>query len=146
MTNSDNQFMRECIALLEERSAKPNGLFWLIPHDDQDYCGECIQIKDPVREYGETYDGFWDGHESDSSRFCTECGAVLSYSLTDYGVSNELEHFLESGLDWDNPVDCYELDRVATEITTDEQRRKLIEVFKTARNQPSPTELNVRAE
>lgn len=38
-------------------------------------------------------DGGWEAHEADSCVHCDICGALLEYTLTDYGVNAELDHY-----------------------------------------------------
>lgn len=55
------------------------------------YCRECAQKRVDAGE-AEFVDGGWD-QENDGCCHCEDCGRLLDYTLTDYGVEEELEHF-----------------------------------------------------
>lgn len=61
--------------------------------DMNDYCEECCR-KEMAKHPGAHMSG--DGGcwpESDSCRHCETCGKLLGYTLTNYGVRAEIEHF-----------------------------------------------------
>ena len=66
---------------------------WLGGDADQgpSYCHECAQ-KQVDSGNGEFVDGGWP-QDSDGSCHCEDCGRLLDYTLTDYGVGDELSHF-----------------------------------------------------
>lgn len=112
------------VKVLDNREAEVLGCYWLIGgKDDQgeSYCLDCIRELKPNAEYGEDYEGGMIWGESDSCEHCEECGKLLCYTLTDYGVRNELDHFVDTGLDWRSHEECFELARIAHGIvSTDE--------------------------
>ena len=59
------------------------------------YCRPCAD-KAVANGEGEFVDGGFPGAEDDTCQHCEICGCLLHYSLTDYGVAQELEHFAES--------------------------------------------------
>ena len=73
-------------------------LYWL-DGESEDFCRDCalleIEMRN-MREGGEPplLDGGWGGQEEDGCRHCARCGIMLDYSLTDYGVKAEIDHFL----------------------------------------------------
>lgn len=58
------------------------------------YCKPCAE-KAVAAGKGEFVDGGFPGAEDDTCQHCETCGCLLHYSLTDYGVASELEHFSE---------------------------------------------------
>ena len=58
------------------------------------YCRDCAQKKVNSGE-AEFVDGGW-SQDSDTCVHCEDCGKLLDYALTEYGVAYELEHFQSS--------------------------------------------------
>lgn len=96
--------------LAEKADARP--ICWITAGDDAgvDYCPDCARwkakhLRRHHREYRDAVrDGGWDPkRESDTSSFCEGCGHLLGYSLTRYGLAEELEHYGD-GSDWAEPV------------------------------------------
>ena len=56
------------------------------------YCLQCAEKRLAAGE-GEFIDGGYGAMEEDTPCHCEDCGALLDYTLTDYGVDYELEHF-----------------------------------------------------
>lgn len=133
------ELLSEAIRSLEEREASLEGVYWLCGDSDDEglsYCYECVISINPNAKIG---DDFMGGgcYESDSSEGCELCGKRLQYTLTDYGVASELAHFVENGFDWSDPIECYELARIANGIfKDDDQFLALLEVFITGENCP----------
>ena len=79
--------------------------------------------------------------EEDSCEHCEKCGKLLDYTLTDYGVSSELEHFAEEAgdysFDWNEPQECYEMARVAHGLWTDEQKQLFVKAVEKSQNKPA---------
>ena len=70
----------------------PPAPFWLIGDDGgYSYCPDCIDAAAKGRNT--EIDGGFQGGEHDSCEHCEVCGALLWYSLTDYGAQQELDHF-----------------------------------------------------
>src|SRR3990167_1206356 len=73
-------------------------------------CWDCIHELFPEAQSGEHFGGGY-CMEEDSYEHCEKCGKLLDYTLTDYGVSSELEHFAEEAgdysFDWNEPHECY---------------------------------------
>lgn len=137
-----HEFLSEAIALLDERETQAEPHYWIVDGDDsdeyEDYCFDCV-VKVMPQIWAEPHEHYRYGHwdESDCCVLCEECGKLLKYTLTDYGVANELEHFVEYGFDWNNPNECAELARVAHGIyKNEEQWAKLFEVVTKGENFP----------
>lgn len=88
--------------------------YWIHGADEgESYCYDCCK-KEAARLLAEKpelkneicVDGGWET-EGDSTSFCEKCGAMLSNSFTDYGAEQELDHFLEHGVNLKSAVDCY---------------------------------------
>jgi hypothetical protein len=71
--------------------------YWIDGEDDSDYCRKhAIAELNKLRRMGGRnlrLGGGYGGGESDSPRFCETCGAPLTWSPTDSGVGQEMEHF-----------------------------------------------------
>lgn len=96
------------------------------------FCRDCILALLPNMDLGEDYDGGF-LCESDGCEHCEKCGKLLQYTLTDYGVDGELNHFVESPPSKDellNGDTCYELGRIAYGISTKQQAVKFMKLFK----------------
>lgn len=93
--------LTETIARLGEvaKDYYPEHQHWVHGGDEGiDLCEECavkevarLAKKDPLKDY--FVDGGWGVMESDGSAVCHDCGEPLSYTLTDYGTSEEFDHF-----------------------------------------------------
>jgi hypothetical protein len=80
-------------ALYARAAMEPDFPCWLVGEDESiDYCIQCAQRRHASGE-GECIGGGWGPAEGDTCVHCNDCGAVLSYWLTTYGVESELEHF-----------------------------------------------------
>ena len=53
-----------------------------------DWCVKCVDKA--AKKLKATIDGWDDYPESDSPRWCEECGTLITHSLTEYGVNREL--------------------------------------------------------
>ena len=127
------QFLRTCEDELLRRMSNPPMEHWFCGDDDDEgesYCLDCIMAIRPTAEPGEDYLGAYPPGESDSVAICERCGALLQYTLTDYGLQEELAHFSEtdSQWDWDNPDQCYEVQELCGSVYTDKQRVQLLVV------------------
>lgn len=76
-------------------------VYWLSESEEfdcsHDFCRSCAEQN--VAGHLECIDGGdWYSGESDGSRVCYNCGQCLAYSLTDYGASEELVHFIDNPL------------------------------------------------
>ncbi|KRG71789.1 hypothetical protein ABB27_02595 [Stenotrophomonas terrae] len=60
------------------------------------YCHECA-MKAVNADRGEFVDGGW-SQDNDGCCHCHDCRRLLDYTLTDYGVSEELDHFRSTRL------------------------------------------------
>jgi hypothetical protein len=56
---------------------------------DGDWCVDCIDKA--AKKHNADIDGWNDYPEQDSPRWCEACGALLTHSLTEYGVELELD-------------------------------------------------------
>lgn len=89
----------ELIRALESfANLSPDSVYWL-GGDKADqglsFCRGCAE-KRVAKGDGEFADGGWGSQENDGCCHCEDCGCLLQYSLTDYGVSEELGHFTEN--------------------------------------------------
>jgi hypothetical protein len=93
-----------CIPLAEGVKVEPE--YWLDDDTGESYCMSCalLVIEECNMIEGKTLeiDGGWGMGEHDTCCHCTKCGVILEYTLTDYGVDAEIDHFL-SGRD-DGPL------------------------------------------
>lgn len=87
------------------KSAKIYPPHWVVGYDESvSFCRRCgekkvreLQRGKAKTERGDIFlDGGW-SQEADSVQVCETCGRLLDYTLTDYGVESELEHFEEWG-------------------------------------------------
>ena len=87
------------------------------------YCHDCASKRVEAGE-GEFVDGGWP-QDNDGSCQCEDCGRTLDYTLTEYGVEEEMEHFTRRRLRGAiNPLLAYALARVL------EQHRRQPEVLR----------------
>lgn len=94
--------------LFNERSAKVETYpeYWVRNADEgRSFCRECCEKEvekllkaDPAGEY--EIDGGY-GVEGDSTPDCETCGKTLENSFTDDACKEELQHFLENGVESD---------------------------------------------
>jgi len=84
---------------------------------NEEFCYSCAEKK--VEELKKKYPdkdiyirGGWSSNELDSCCHCLICGHILKYSLTPYGVKQELDHFEKHKFDITSAEECYHLDRV----------------------------------
>lgn len=120
---------------LDERASTPERPYWLIKDHGETYCLDCIKAMKPKAKYGTFYDGGFSS-ESDHAEHCEGCGKLLEYTLTDYGVEQELAHFEEMGFFWNVKDECYELARIAYGVSTHEQRKRLLQVVAESAHKP----------
>lgn len=65
---------------------------WMMDGDaGPSYCPACAEKK--AAETNDRVDGGYRVMENDGCCHCDGCGALLTYTLTEYGVSEELFHF-----------------------------------------------------
>lgn len=126
----------EIVSLLDEREGDLKPHYWFCNdttgrEESEDYCYDCLKKEMPEAERGEHFMG-GGCYEGDGCAVCEKCRELLQYTLTDWGVSNELSHFIENPpdkADLLNPVVCYELARIAHGISDKEQALKFISLF-----------------
>lgn len=99
---------------LDAIAADPPYPHWL-DGDEADqgisYCRPCAE-QAVSQGHGESVDGGW-AQDNDTCCHCEECGCLLDYTLTDYGVRSEFEHFRRDRLRRKmNPDVAYYLARV----------------------------------
>lgn len=131
--NKYNQFVRD-------KALATDNPYWFyneakIPYSDalaeewMSFCQPCLLKIYPNPVIGEHYGGGYEC-ESDGVVRCEECGQLLSYSLTDYGVNNELAHFVEADtLEPLTPEEYCELSEIANGIHTDNQRLVFVQLL-----------------
>ena len=115
--------------------AEAEQLYWLESDPGPDLC-RAHAIKRRADEFGlgphidrpwycrtELEDIFWDGischypaAEAEGARFCEECGELLEFTLTDYGMKEELACFQDCDFDKLNPELIYILDTMASGV------------------------------
>lgn len=92
--------LRSMIAVLSAGATERLDCYWVYGDDSGfNYCLECCEakveeIKSKRRKADVQVDGGW-CTEHDSPPSCETCGMGLRGSLTNYGVDQELEHFIE---------------------------------------------------
>ncbi len=78
--------------------AEPPPVSWVSGVDAEAgiyYCPDCAKKAADSYKNADFESGMG-GEESDGCAHCDTCGCLLSYSLTDYGVMEELDHFKEN--------------------------------------------------
>lgn len=112
----------------QRASIPPYAYFIMGPYGDHDegldYCWDCLQGHLPADlEVGEHWGGGY-VMESDGGARCEDCGKLLDYTLTDYGVATELAHFEQSRApDLSNADECFQLARIAWGICDDDTEK-----------------------
>lgn len=144
---TEYEFLSLATDLLDQRATDPEYPYWRIDEDeDSTYCLDCLKAQigpsfDYSEDIGERFGGGYAAYgESDGSEVCQKCYKLLAYTLTDYGVAEELSHFTEypDSFDWDNADQCYELARIAHGIWENvDQERALIAILLHGNNRPS---------
>ena len=117
----------------------PEPLHWLNSDATYSYCRPCARIArwaemgnvgqppieadwwahDPIEDnIRDGIDGGFDSSPSDCPESCEKCGRTLRHTLTDYGVSAELDHFAENpGFGHVGPEDSYVVSRICMNLT-----------------------------
>lgn len=106
----DLTLLRSMLEPLEAK-AETSDCFWLENDEggsaeSSDWCHKCIDKahrKYGTRKYRKCCAV---SPESDSGKYCENCGMILDYTLTDYGCTEEWEHFKEHGIRL-NPDEAY---------------------------------------
>jgi len=140
-----HEFVSKCLSVLDEREAEPEADHWFCGEgDDQgfSYCRDCIRVLRPGAALGEDYAYAYPEQEHDGACHCMNCGALLQYTLTDYGLDEELTNFSDPEADWDwnSPQDCYYLARMGHALHTDEQYRLFMTILRKGQNPPPEIE------
>lgn len=79
-------------ALFGFASIQPEYPCWMANGDaGPSYCFACATKK--AAETGDEVDGGYRRYENDGCCHCDICGVLLDYTLTEYGVSEELDHY-----------------------------------------------------
>lgn len=150
-----HEYISTVTHLLEQRESKDaEAPYWFLnewvqelahDHPAAEYdeamslCWVCIHEIEPDAKSGEHYGGGY-CTEEDGCEACEKCGKLLDYTLTDYGVSSELEHFTADdyeGFDWNSAPECYEMARIAGGLWTDEQKQLFVKAIEKSRNKPA---------
>lgn len=126
---------------LVKRAFDPEPMHWFLTEDgddsDENYCYACIMKLKPEAKNGEDYT--WYGtcwSEEDGCEHCTECGVLLRYTLTEYGLQNELEHYSDSPFDWSDPVDCAHISPMVDAAFTRNDKRAVVTILLRGANYP----------
>lgn len=115
----------------------PESCYWLEDDATESYC-RVHAIEARAREFGlgpplddrkwyhrtELEDAFFagiganhgGGGESDHTEACSVCGRTLVYSLTDYGLRDEITYWLENPIAVLRDEDVYALDRMEAHV------------------------------
>lgn len=146
----DNEYFDMALHELDKRESRPSAPCWR-EDDDEDwdgneYCHDCGQVLAGNIVYSRHY------NESDHSCGCARCGTLLGYTLTDYGVRSELQHFLAPDTmawHWNHQDDCFVIARILRGVVGgghydwDEidpaLRRDLLALLRKGRNAPAFT-------
>jgi len=90
-------------------TARPH--HWIGGHGDcsESFCPKCAPqaLADQRADKPGTdmwIDGGWEAHYGDSPAFCAICGELLAYTLSEYGLREELDHFEEWQTAPDRPL------------------------------------------
>ena len=99
---------------LEQMSSEPPCCHYVSDETAIDLCEECARIElgfevSPDRYIEALLD--WD-HRSDGSSCCDRCGRLLAYTLTDYGLEEEIDHFQSVTFRHICPDTAYEVARI----------------------------------
>lgn len=99
---------------------------WLQGGDQgMSYCSACAQKAVDAGD-AEAVDGGWD-QECDGQAFCETCGIPLQYTLTDYGVEQELESMMAAkDLAALSPAGAYAISRVLERYDQDSEVLRLV--------------------
>lgn len=121
--NSDDQGQSFCRCCADRRVVGANAPLrvaqGLPPQPECDVSGDPIEDDfDALDTPGAIFrDGGWEAHRSEHSVACADCSRQLCYSLTDYGVAEEAEHFLRHGVTAVDPGDVYEIARLVAAVS-----------------------------
>lgn len=135
----------EHLAALEERLYEavppihPGYQWWLLSDASYSYCYDCVdtargwefELGRPLRaplpfEHTDDYvDAFYAGIDGgfqttgdERTRACHICGRTLDYTLTDYGVDDELVYYAENpGFTTVGPEETYAISRICMNLT-----------------------------
>lgn len=125
----------------------PGPCYWLEEDSSASYCrrhaiiarGREFDLGAPLVDndwyrHDDWEGAFWDGigrtrdGTSDVTERCHVCGETLSYILTDEGVDQELDYWLENPLIQVRDEDVYALDRLSLNVWAEGNRRRLLGV------------------
>lgn len=133
-------------ALSEAYPYEAPSCYWLDSDCGASFCREHA-IEARAKEFGfgpllrdpawyrrnEMDDAFFEGvssgrdGESDTCETCDVCGKTLSYVLTDYGATSELDHFLAHPPAALSDEIVYEMDRVSLNVSSGTPRGQLLD-------------------
>jgi len=114
------------VALSELRGAldayadlEPPPCCWLTDDASESFCPTCAPAA--AKKRGAEVDGGYYGQgENDTGQFCTACGQMLDYCLTDYGASVYLDDFEDSPVsELPSRATAYEMARMLSAMTED---------------------------
>jgi hypothetical protein len=115
----------------------PGCQYWLISDAGPSFCTHCVDLArgaefelgmpltaSPFREtpmeraFWRGIDGGWDSNGDDGPSHCETCGCTLQYSLTEYGLEEELSHFATyPGFHVIGPEGSYTVSRICLNLT-----------------------------
>lgn len=147
-----DDYLQALIHLLDKRESDPEHPYWFheLPDGSEadegtSYCLDCLKKHfgptfDYAKHIGDYFGGGYPGYnESDGCECCEDCGKLLSYVLTDYGVESELTHYHEyQCFDWNDADSCFMLARIAHGIYQNpKQERMLLGILMAGANFPT---------
>jgi len=126
---------------------EPGPVYWLESDSGESLCrhhaiearakefglGPLIDPDKPSYRHTDLEDAFWDGisatinGECDHTEHCSVCGEPLSYILTDYGSTEEIDHWISYPSEVTTPSDSYALDRLTLNVGHWTKRRDLLD-------------------
>src|SRR5688572_18325358 len=103
LSYEQSEYLQALATLLDRRESDPEHPYWFhkLPDGSEgdegiSYCLDCLKKRfgetfDYSKHIGDYFGGGYPGYgESDGCECCDDCGKLLSYTLTEYGVSSEL--------------------------------------------------------
>ena len=121
--------------IITSHESSPEPPYWFHNHEDEvpdnlpdeaeSLCYKCIHKLLPIAKIGHHFGGGY-CNPSDGCVHCVECGVLLQYELTDYGLENELSHWEDCPPDKNsNGDEYYHLARIAGGVHSDKRKSRL---------------------
>ena len=136
-----NHLLNRFDAEIDKRAADPEPMFWFLTEEgddtDENYCYDCIMALKQDALIGEHFIGYgsvWS--EQDGCEHCERCGVLLRYTLTNYGLYSELEHYSENPFDWSDSNDCAHVAPMIGGAFTQSYKRAVVMILLHGLNYP----------